>query len=312
MSLSCRLSTNGGIVEGILSEVYMLSVTFYFLIICILVLWVEGMTFSTTNSLNIKRNPGEELEEWLKKFRFGNRSELSEKAELPQYKFYSEVVEVLLSLARKMGGNYQEALLYLREGLQSDRRFEKKLKELTLGTWMQMGMVLFLTWAFIIGAMTLVDVNIPFSRLVLIGIWQALGFSSLPLLMKYFRQRLFGDIGKLWKMLYVLSSLSRVPLSRSEVFNLAQVQELNLIKQKNLLALVEKLKDTCHKALKMGGSYDEEVKYLMDELRFQEKWHFELFEKRLTVIKLGLLAIFFLPSYLAFIFLLLGDLMALM
>ena len=73
-----------------------------------------------------------------------------------------------------------------------------------------------------------------------------------------------------------------------------------------------KLKETCQKALKIGSSYDDEVKYLMEELRFQEKWHFELFEKRLTVIKLSLLSVFFLPSYLAFIFLLLGDLMATM
>ena len=62
----------------------------------------------------------------------------------------------------------------------------------------------------------------------------------------------------------------------------------------------------------MGGSYEEEVLTLMSELRFQEKWHFELFEKRLMVIKLGLMSIFFLPSYLAFIFLLLGDLLTLM
>ena len=40
--------------------------------------------------------------------------------------------------------------------------------------------------------------------------------------------------------------------------------------------------------------------------------YFELFEKRLMVVKLGLLSLFFLPAYLAFIFLLLGDLMALM
>jgi hypothetical protein len=64
--------------------------------------------------------------------------------------------------------------------------------------------------------------------------------------------------------------------------------------------------------LKLGSSYEEDLKYLMEELRFQEKWHFELFEKRLTVIKLALLSLFFLPSYLAFIFLLLSDLMALM
>jgi hypothetical protein len=75
---------------------------------------------------------------------------------------------------------------------------------------------------------------------------------------------------------------------------------------------VDKLIETCQRALQVGGSYTDDVMALMEELRFQEKWHFELFEKRVTVIKLGLLAIFFLPSYLAFIFLLLGDLMTLM
>jgi hypothetical protein len=70
------------------------------------------------------------------------------------------------------------------------------------------------------------------------------------------------------------------------------------------------LRATCERILKVGGSYDLEVRNLMEELRFQEKWHFELFEKRLTVIKLGILSIFLLPSYLMFIFLLLGDLMA--
>ena len=73
-----------------------------------------------------------------------------------------------------------------------------------------------------------------------------------------------------------------------------------------------KLKTTCQNTLKMGISYEDDVKYLMGELRFQEKWHFELFEKRLVVIKLVLLSVFFLPSYLSFIFLLLGDLMNLM
>lgn len=92
----------------------------------------------------------------------------------------------------------------------------------------------------------------------------------------------------------------------------AGVTKLKNISQKSLEPIVEKLKETCQRALQQGGSYEEEIVSQMGELRFQEKWHFELFEKRLMVIKLGLLAIFFLPSYLAFIFLLLGDLMTLM
>jgi hypothetical protein len=290
----------------------MLSVIIYGLIILVLVFWVEGSTLNLSNSLIIKKNAGEELEDWLKKFHWGNRNEISEKRELPRYKFYSEIIEGLLSMARKMGGNYQDSFLFLREGLKFDRQFEKKLKETTLGLWLQMLMMMGLTWAFIFGALTIVEIEVATLKLLMIISWQLLGLGTLPLLLRYLRQKLFGDIGVLWKMLYVLTSLARVPLSRSEIFQMAQVQKLESIKQKNLLHLAEKLKEICHKALKQGGSYEEEVKYLMEELRFQEKWYFELFEKRLVAIKLMLLSVFFLPSYLAFIFLLLGDLMKLM
>ena len=284
----------------------------YFAFIMTLIYWIELPCSILPHWLIIRKNPAEELENWLKKFNFGNRQELSDPGKLPTYKFYTEVVEVLLQLARKMGGSYQEAILFLREGLQVDRQFEKKIREATLGMWLQMALMMTLTWTFIFAALSLVDVKVSSLKLLMIFLWQAAGLSLLPLLMKHYRLKFFGDIGKIWKMLFVLRSLVKVPLSRTEVLTIAGVQELNSIKQKSLLTLVTKLKETCQKTLKVGTSYEEDVKYLMEELRFLEKWHFELFEKRLTVIKLALLSIFFLPSYLAFIFLLLGDLMALM
>lgn len=290
----------------------MFSALIYLMIISLLVFWIDSQSNLSHKLLIIKENPGDLLEDWLKKFSWGKSGEVGDKQALPKYKFYSEVVESLLSLARRMGGNYQEALLYLREGLQSDRQFEKKLKEVVLGCWFQMIFVMGITWAFILGSVHLVSVQISPVSLFYIGLWQIIGLSQLPLLLNYFRRKFFGDIGKIWKMLYVLNSLSRVPLSRSEVFTIAGVQELREIKQKSLISIVEKLKEVCLKALKQGGNYEQEIKYLMEELRFQEKWHFELFEKRLVVVKLGLLSLFFLPSYLAFIFLLLGDLMDLM
>lgn len=289
-----------------------MSYLFYFFVITLLVYWIEKPVMVLPNSLILRKSPAEELEAWLKKFNWQNRQDLQGLGALPSYKFYTEVVEVLLSLARRMGGSYQEAMLFLREGLQVDRQFEKKIREAVLGTWLQMGMMMGLTWLFILGALHLVEVKVSWVHLFCIFIWQSLGLSLLPFLLRFLRKKYFGDIGKIWKMLFVLRSLAKVPLSRTEVFTMAGVQELNSIEQKALASIVQKLKETCQKALKLGGSYEEEVKYLMEELRFQEKWHFELFEKRLIVIKLALLSIFFLPSYLAFIFLLLSDLMALM
>ena len=284
----------------------------YTCLILILVYWIELPHALIPNSLIIRKRPAEELENWLKKFNWNNRQELKDLGQLPAYKFYTEVVEVLLNLARRMGGNYQDSLLFLREGLQVDRQFEKKIKEATLGMWLQMGLMMVLTWTFIFGALSLVDIKISLSKLVLIFLWQATGLICMPFIMSFLRKKYFGDIGKLWKMLFVLKSLVKVPLSRTEILTIAGIQELARIKQKSLLTIVYKLKETCHQTLKLGTSYEEDVKYLMEELRFQEKWHFELFEKRLLVLKLVLLSIFFLPSYLAFIFFLLGDLMALM
>jgi hypothetical protein len=290
----------------------MLSILFYLCLILGLSIWVEGSDNSHTKPLIIKQNTGIELDNWLKNFQWAGRFTGPEKMDLPRYKFYSDIVETLLSFARRMGGAYQDSFLFLRDGLQADLQFEKKMRELSLGCWIQILMIMVLTWAFIIGALSMVQIKVPWSHLVLLLIWQLLGLISLPILLNYFRKKLFADIGKLWKALYILTALAQIPISRSEIFALAGIKELNFIKQKSLEYLVEKLKSTCQHALKQGGTYEQEVKILMEELRFQEKWHFELFEKKLLIVKLSLLSIFFLPAYLSFIFMLLGDLMTLM
>lgn len=290
----------------------MITLFLYVLLIFFLVFWVESAAALPINPLIKRTDPAQELENWLKSFHWGNRQNVGLPGTLPAYKFYGEVVEVILGLARKMGGSYQESLLFLREGLVSDRQFEKRLREARLGTWLQMGLMVTLTWAFILGSIMITDLKVNFSKLLLIAGWQGLGLMGLPAVLNFYRKKFFGDIGRLWKMLYILNSLGKVPLARSEVLTLAGVKDLGEIKQKSLSHIVEKLRSLCEKALKLGGSYESEVKGLMDELRFQEKWHFELFEKRLGVIKLGILSVFLLPSYLMFIFLLLGDLMDLM
>jgi hypothetical protein len=282
----------------------------YFFLVGLLAHWVMKPSKRMSKLLILRASPGVELEQWLKRFHWGQKGQLASKISLPRYKFYSEVIDKLLELARQMGGNYQEALLFLREGLLADLQFEKKLKESQRAVWLQMLLMLLLTWIFIICALNMVQISPPMVALVLIASWQGIGLILLPLILRWLRERLFGDIGKLWKMLYILSSLYRLPLARSAIFGLAEIKNLREIQQKNLLHLVQKLADVCERALKQGSSYEVEVKMLMDELRFQEKWHFELLEKRLSALKLGLLSVFFLPSYLAFIFVLMKDLTA--
>ncbi len=285
-----------------------MSYVFYFVIIFLLVLWVEVPFFTPSNMLITRKDPGEELEKWLRTFNWSARMDSTINSQLPVYKFYSGVLNILLELSRKLGGTYQESLIFLRESLQGDRQFERKMKELIRGVYLQMFLMMLLTWSFIFTALKLVEIEINFMNLFFVFFWQFIGGGLLPFILSYYRKKYFSEIGALWKILFILKSLSKVPISRSEVFTHAGVQELKWIKQSSLLTIVDKLKDSCHRTLKFGTSYEEDLQYLMEELRFVEKWHCELFEKRLMVIKLLLLSVFFLPSYLAFIFFLFAEL----
>lgn len=269
-------------------------------ILLMLLWWIEPYS----KPLIMRAGPGEELERWLAQMGQGNREERG----LPSYKFYSGLITTLLEVMRRFGGTTKEALLFLREGLQYDLQFEKKISELRNGTFFQMFIMASITWGFIYFALMITQTQISQTKLLGIFSWQLMGFLLLPFLINSLRKRYFSDIGQVWKTLYVLKSLERMPLSRSEVLRLSDLQELEGLKNKKLLPIIQKIKRLGQDCLKLGKSYDSDLKNLMEELRFMENWHFSLFEKRLTGIKLLLLGFFFLPSYLVFIILLIGSL----
>jgi hypothetical protein len=279
----------------------------YIVSIFILVYWVENDIRFLSKFLILNKSNASQLEDWLKKFNW-NKQELSSSFQLPRYKFYSSVIEVLLELARKKGGKFNEGLLFLRSGLQNDIQFEKRVKELLKGVWLQMSLMFVMIWIFILSCIQMTQIDFSTSSLLGILMWQMLALLVLFSVLKWLRKYYFNDIGKMWKILHILKALGHAPLARSEIYQLAGLSDLNTLTQKNLLPLSEKLQETCTQALKIGGNYLDEINSLMKELRFQENWHFELFEKRLSALKLSLLSLFFLPSYLFFIFLLMEKL----
>ncbi|HLT23196.1 MAG TPA: hypothetical protein VKZ84_07125 [Bacteriovoracaceae bacterium] len=277
----------------------MLSVSFYFIWLLGLFYWLKP------RSKEKKLPPGEELFRWLKKFNWERREDHSTK--LPEYKFFSSLVNLLLEMSRRFGGQYKEALLSVKESLNQDLQFEKKLREFIWGSYFQKFCIFSMSWGFILFAKSLTEVHLSFSIYLVILCWQILGLILFPIFCRILKRYYFSGIGQLWLSLYVLKALASVSLSRSEIFKMAQIYELNAIKHKNLENIVHKLQSSCELSLKQGGSYLKDIEELISECKFIEKWHVELFEKRMNALKLLILSIFFLPSYLAFIYFLLHS-----
>lgn len=277
-----------------------MTLLMYAWFLLMLIWWIEPFRLSIPKRMN----PGEELELWLGK----RGSEDQGNSVFPEYKFYSDLTATILEMMRRFGGSTRESLSYVREGLQQDLQFEKKIKEVRLGTLFQMLLMTLITWGFIYCSLQVTEAEVGGIKLLGIFCWQSIGLLLLPMLINFFRKRYFHSIGKIWKTLFILKSLERTPLPRSEVFRLSEIQDIESISNGKLSPVIQKIKKLCHDSLKIGRSYETDLKNLMEELRFIENWHFSLFEKRLGGVKLFLLGFFFLPSYLSFIIILIGSL----
>lgn len=275
----------------------------YFCFISLLAIWV----LRPEKSVRSVAHSGKDLESWLKKFHWSGPS-LNQKTELPRYKFFSELVEMLLSLARQWGAQYQQVFIVLREILHQDLEFEKQLKEFTQGCWFQMLLIVFMSWTFIILGTTWVKIQFPLSYMIMIGLWQGLGMLCFFFGIKILKTRYLAALGAFWKSLICLRSLSETALPRSEIIRLSNLKNLDGFSHPEWSDFRVKVQHLGQWVLTSGMSPSKEIQYLMEELRFLEKHQIQVFQKMANILKFLILIIFFIPAYFAFLFIIFTNL----
>lgn len=280
-----------------------MNMVFYFVFILLLAIWSLRPEKSVT-SLSLS---GQALEEWLKKFHWSGPA-LQTKIELPRYKFFSELVEMLLSLARQWGAQYQQVFMTLREILHQDLQFEKELKEFLQGCWFQMIFIVLMSWLFIILGTSWVKIPFPLHYMVCIGIWQSLGMIFFFVGIKMLKKKFLAALGAYWRSLICLRSLAETALPRSEVVRMSQLKNLDSYPEAQWQDFKLKVQHLGQWMMSSGQSPVKEIGYLMDELRFLEKHQIQKFQKMSHVLKFAILVVFFIPAYFAFLFIIFSNL----
>jgi len=275
----------------------------YLVVLIILILWVEDFSIRMKRS---RPSPATVLEIWIQNHQLNPRQETKKNA-LPDYKFFTPLIKQLLYFRRTYGAEFQDAFNDLRASLILDQAYEKKLKSIVLGAYFQAAFIFFVTWTFITACIFLL--NFKLNTLVALALlfWQILGLILFVLGLRMFRWKTFHQIEIFWFSLCTLRSLAHIPMSLNDIFSNAKLRDLEKINQKELLLLRDKIFEGCRMALKKGASFQKELPFLVQELKQVEQRLFEQFEKKSQLFKLLLLAFFFLPSYLGFIFCLLKE-----
>lgn len=259
---------------------------------------------SNTYSLS-QKGAGKVLYEELLKL---NRSQLArgQSIELTQYKFFTELVDELLVNYRQTGANIFNYIGELRKNLLKDIKYEKKLAGARNSSLAEMGMIFGMSGMFSLFATSYAEINIPTSSLFLAFGWQLTGAFLFLYSMKVLRQKHFKPFHK---YLRAASFLDIFIKTAHPVNVIAKKIELSsLDKDKSLLHLKERM-ELILEQIKSHGIYDQsQGEELGAECWYCYEEKLERFFQEIKRLKLSVITLFFLGSYLFIFFSLVGAL----
>lgn len=218
------------------------------------------------------------------------------KIELTNYKFFTSMAEELLISYRKDGVDIFGHTGQMRKNLNLDLKYEKKLSELIGGAFIEMGIIAMLGVCFQVFAKLFAGINNGFETTFLVLGWQLLGVLSFHLSQKWLRRHIFEPFYSYMKaanFLDISLLLGRpVNLINKRVTPQSLPEDMDLSHLKNrAISILENIK--------RYGIYDrEQSRELVDECWYSYEQKLDKFCSQCKALKLGIIAAFFLTSYL--------------
>ncbi len=222
---------------------------------------------------------------------------------LPEYKFYTTLVGTILSYSRNYGVPIRLILISIKKGLLKDIQFGKKISAELFSGVFQFIVVILVTWGFIFISCKLVPEISPDLLIInLIVFLQIVGLISYVCVYLYLKRREFNLFDSYFFELYALYSLSLVGISVTETLKIVSLERSSRVKYKKFIHVDTRLERLIIRWKETGITIKKEVLELIDEVWFLQESAFINIVPKLAFLKFCILAIFFLSSFLIYIF----------
>lgn len=216
---------------------------------------------------------------------------------LPDYKFYTELVVMLLEIQRQVGGRIKNVFIELKSNLHRDLNFERKIRNEMRAAYLQFLMVSLTTWGFIFFAQHLMQLPLSLSIGLTIFFLQILGLLFFKLISKKIYQSLFAKFGSNLKPIYFFTLMidAGIPLNRAEVDS--KIWSSNLFELHEFEWEAQCLKKVIIRLREQGISPLADLAELINGLWEKQGEVMETFIKKLGVLKFSVLVCFYLSAY---------------
>lgn len=241
----------------------------------------------------------------LKLNRFSLRK--SSDIELPEYKYFTVLSNEIIALHKRYGVDILPIIINFRQRLKDDLEMEKKLSDLKKSAFLEIMIVMFFTWSFVFIAKLSVEIKFNSNYLSLIFIWQLLGMIVLHYGLRLKKKLLFTELSQFIKSIFTFEALYLAPISLSKLIATCSYQEL--LSLKKYMDIREHFEVLLNQLKVYGELRQEDVSELSQCVVYQYNHNCTLFEKFSKGLKLTVLMVFFMSSFLMINFTLMYSMM---
>lgn len=213
----------------------------------------------------------------------------------PHYKFYSSLVEELISARVRYGAEVRSSLRDLRKALIVDMREEKKIKEAMSGGIFQYVFMCCFIWGFFYLAVNILETKNWDQGSGYIAAVQFIGFLLLLALIQFQKKLIFGPFNQYFRMVYNLKIMLQSSRPLNEIVKKVDLSQSEA--SSDFSVFFDRIQ-LLFRQMKVHGQLDTiEVDYLLSELWDHFEIQFLKFMKRLNALKMLSILVFVLPSF---------------
>lgn len=222
------------------------------------------------------------------------------KIDLVKYKYFKELVYDLFKAKKTYGAPIDKAIGEIKKALSKDIYFEKKISSSLMGGIFQMLTITVTGIMFILMSCFQLKLKFPYDTFIIALSLNALGALIYVFLFHYLKIKYFGSLERIIKSCYLLRCYLRCQMPVISAINKVNFSNLNISKNESYIK--ERIDLMLQKIKEVGYLDFSELDMQIDEIWLLFEFKFENFQKILSVLKLGVITLFFLTSYLYVIY----------
>lgn len=229
----------------------------------------------------------------------GSKSTISQ---IPEYHFYTILLEKLISGHRKFGMNIKSTLQELKLNLIKEIQFERKCQVTATNGKLQFLMMTITTWGFIFFSSLMVNIKMNASDYLIILLFQFIGVIIFVKGSRLIKEKIFSKYSLIIERLYLFINMVDLGFSNGKAVTESRILEGSLLQEKNFLPCAARLGEAIDKWKELGSNPKSECRDICEEIWHQKTMAFEHYLKQLEALKFAVLAGLYLPAYFYYLY----------